>query len=1327
MNQLSSVEISGNLLSESIIQTLADENTKHRYAKPDSFRWYRYDVVDTSAVHNFRINNAYEQLIARWDLYGNQFRDMPIGELRDKWIKYFFQQLGYELKYLHSAQGAGELKFVLSHRGWDHDIAPVIHTVLYQQDLDKKTTDGAEKYSPHDNLQRYLINKKEEKWGIVSNGRELRILRDFFHETRKAYIKFDLEMIFEGRSFQDFRLLWRLIHPSRFLPSKDDEQPLLEHLFEESQAAGVAIGEDLRYNVRIAIETLASGFLHSTPELTNLMLDDHSSCKQFHHELLRVVYRVIFLLYAEQRNLMPGASSLYFQEYSISALRKKVESGVIPDDDFTDLWEGLKITFDMVFKGVPELGIPNYNGLLFHPDEIKTLNQYKCHNKALLEAIQYLTTFDKGGILHRISYIELGVDELGSIYESLLDYIPRISDKIEVFEDTVREKGKHKKKDREIAPRTFFLDPRGTSRKTSGSYYTNPQLVNALIDSALKPVLEQKLREAEQNRQSKVDALLSLKVCDPACGSGAFLIAATEFLGLELAKIQTGDDYPSDSAIRHGRRQVLRHCIYGVDINPLSAELAKVSLWLTAATDDQPLNFLDHHIKCGNSLVGATPELIQKGIPVEAYNPVTGDDKTICSERKRIHREYIKQKDKDRLQYTLQYKRYSTDSFVIHEPDLAKQFDEDSSEEIDELKQEYESYRQKDEFKWKKLVADFWTAAFFWQHDNPSEPYPAQHVLDALIDNEYTILNPDLERQITRLSQEYQFFHWHLEFPEVFEKDGFDCVLGNPPWERIKLQEQEFFAIKDDEIAKAPNKAARERLIKQLPETNPDLWVEFRKAKFSAESLSRFIRNSERFSLTAVGDVNTYAIFAELSRNLINDSGHSGIIVPTGIATDDTCKKFFADLNKHKQLYSLYDFENRAKLFPAVDSRYKFCLFTLSKRAQSETKYAFFLTKIEHLEDEQRRFTLSTDDIKLINPNTQTTPVFRTRADAELTKSIYQRVPVLVNEKTGENPWGIKFNTMFHMSNDSHMFHTESGEGRLPLYEAKMIWQYDHRFGTYEGFDSNTGSTHLPIPTIEQYNNPEFIVTPRYWVDKSEVENRLAEKWNRKWLMGFRDITNATNERTCISAFFPQTAVSNKLPLIFYSEKLMTRVYFLYACLSSIILDYVARQKIGGTSMNYFIFKQVPVLSTNFYSQQDINFVKPRVIELIYTTYDLKPFAEDMGYNGDPFKWDEDRRAMLKAELDAYYAKLYGLNRKQLRYILDPADLTENELRNILDPWEEVSDPLDPEGYEHRRQASTFPGETFRVLKQKEIRKYGEYRTRRLVLEAWERLEKQQK
>jgi hypothetical protein len=328
------------------------------------------------------------------------------------------------------------------------------------------------------------------------------------------------------------------------------------------------------------------------------------------------------------------------------------------------------------------------------------------------------------------------------------------------------------------------------------------------------------------------------------------------------------------------------------------------------------------------------------------------------------------------------------------------------------------------------------------------------------------------------------------------------------------------------------------------------------------------------------------------------------------------------------------------------------------------------------------------------------------------------------------------------MSNDSNLFHTEPAEDRVPLYEAKMIWHYDHRFGTFEGYDDSSSSSHLPIPTYEQYNDPNFGITPRYWVDELEVLKRLAyprdketrklfetlnpqqqreylEETAPKWLMGYRGLTNATNERSAIFGIIPKSGAGNSFIITNSNEEIVKKVC-LYSNVCSLSFDYVVRQKIGGTNFNFFITKQLPVLPPDFYSEADIEFIKPRVLELVYTAYDLKPFAQDMGYHGEPFKWDEERRANLKAELDAYYARLYGLNRKQLRYILDPADLTPRELENILDDWEEVKNPLIESEYKKRCEASTFPGETFRVLKDKEIRNFGEYRTRRLVLEKWE-------
>jgi hypothetical protein len=328
-------------------------------------------------------------------------------------------------------------------------------------------------------------------------------------------------------------------------------------------------------------------------------------------------------------------------------------------------------------------------------------------------------------------------------------------------------------------------------------------------------------------------------------------------------------------------------------------------------------------------------------------------------------------------------------------------------------------------------------------------------------------------------------------------------------------------------------------------------------------------------------------VFAETTRKIISSNGTVGIIVPTGIATDDTCKKFFGDLTQRQNLASLYDFENREAIFSAVHRSYKFSLLGMSNKAIAQANFSFFLTQPKQL-DGDRILQLSPQDIALINPNTLTCPVFRSRTDAELTKKIYQRVPVLENENTGKNSWGISF----------------------------------------------------------------------------------------------------------ILSIIPKFGLGHSAPVIILGIDKANLVSCLQANLSSLVFDFVTRQKLGGTNFSFFIVKQLPVIPPETYIEEDIKFISTRVLELVYTSWDMQSFAKDMGYEGEPFIWDEQRRALLRAELDAYYAKLYGLTRDELRYILDPADV----------------------------YGEDFPSETFRVLKNKEINKYGEYQTQRLVLEAWDRM-----
>jgi hypothetical protein len=410
-----------------------------------------------------------------------------------------------------------------------------------------------------------------------------------------------------------------------------------------------------------------------------------------------------------------------------------------------------------------------------------------------------------------------------------------------------------------------------------------------------------------------------------------------------------------------------------------------------------------------------------------------------------------------------------------------------------------------------------------------------------------------------------------------------------------------------------------------------------------------------------------------------------------------------------------------------------------------------------------RLFTLSPEDFALLNPNTKTCPVFRTRQDAELTLAIYRRVPILWRESPEENPWGVRFLLMFMMNTDSDLFRTrEDLEGQgfhlvgnrfvrgeevyLPLYEAKMFWHYDHRFATFAGKDTRD------VEPGEK-EDPAFLPLPRYWVPKEETEARLREAgWERGWLLGFRNVARSTDERTVIVSRLPLAGVGHSAPLLLPFLGLPSLL--LEANLSALVLDYVARQKVGGTNLTFHYLKQFPVLPPDRYTPEDLRFIVPRVLELAYTAWDLAPLAQDVWEEADeglreairawvaearlhpdappewvegpypfpPFVWDEERRALLRAELDAYYARLYGLNRKQLRYILDPQDLTPRELEDILSDYEEVEDPLDEKAYRKRVEKGAFPGETFRVLKDKDLKRYGEYRTRRLVLEAWERL-----
>ncbi|MCF1502232.1 N-6 DNA methylase [Afifella sp. H1R] len=941
-----------------------------------------------------------------------------------------------------------------------------------------------------------------------------------------------------------------------------------------------------------------------------------------------------------------------------------------------------------------------------------------------MEALYRLSWLaDKSGMVP-VNWRAMETEELGSVYESLLELQPQLGDdgKTLVFASEAAEQ-------------------KGNQRKTTGSYYTPDSLVQALLDTALDPVLDK--TEAEADDPAK--ALLKLSVIDPACGSGHFLLAAARRIATRLARIRA-EGTPSLADFRHALRDVARCCIHGVDRNPMAVELTKVALWIETVDPGLPLGFFDAQIRCGDALLGVFDlKVLEDGIPDAAYKPLTGDDKDVAKFYDRANKDA--KKGQGAFDFTGGRSDLPTAPLSAEFSDL-RDLPEDTVADVEAKAKAYRSLHKQDAFLRARMGCNLYTAAFLLPKTGEVPSGDSERTVPTSQDVWLAVgqgkgRKPIMEN--ARAATQARALHWPLEFPDIIGRGGFDVVLGNPPWERIKLQEKEFFAARDADIASAPNAAARTRKINELrdaEEGTPQraLWDAFQAEKRFSDAISTFARvdgqDGGRFPFTGAGDVNTYQVFAELFSCLAGPEGRAGVIVPTGIATDATTAPFFSHLVEEKRLSSLVDFENRAGLFPAVDSRMKFCLLTIGSN-EPAARFAFFLTEPAQLAEAERNFTLSPEQIAAINPNTKTAPVFRSRWDAELTAKIYTRAPVLIEDSKGSigNPWNVSLHSrIWHMAEDSEWFRTASnlsdagyvkngtswvaegartrqgalsvegsGAGVLnlhdagprgpqrfaPLYEAKMFHHFDHRWATYD-----QGGNARDVQLSEK-RNASFEPTARYWVPEAEVTKRLRDRnWTRDWLMGWRDITNATNERTTIAAVFPKSAVGHTSPLIFLDLEPDAIAGFL-ACLCSLALDFVARQSVGGTHLTFGYLKQFPILPPEFYTTARRGFITPRVLELTYTSHSLAPFARDLGHVGPPFAWDEDRRALLRAELDAFYARAYGLTRDELRYILDPADV----------------------------KGTDYPSETFRVLKEKEIRQHGEYRTRRLALASWDRME----
>ena len=1205
----------------------------------------------------------------------------------------------------------------------------VVESKRWRRPLDRRSDRRGEDTAPSTQMLRYLrrvddLTTGALRWGILTNGARWRLYYQGARSVSEQFFELDLAALLDlpGHNEGLFALTahqrrhWLTVFAlvfrrAAFVAGPTDPRTFHQRAIEDARFYEERVAANLSELVFDQVfPGLASAIAAAAPE---------APLPDVREAVLVLLYRLLFILYAEDRDLLPVRDKRY-DDYALRNVRgdigRRKDQGDVFSARATRYWSALDDLCQAIAHGDASIGLPAYNGGLFDQASTPLLGQIRLDDAVMATVIDALSFEQTPDGRRYINYRDLGVQQLGSIYERLIEH------------DLVRERD-------EITIRLNRL-----ARKGSGSYYTSDDLVALIIKETIEPLVRSRIdaflaRHAElatsplsEDRRigrlkplDPAEKLLDLKVCDPAMGSGHFLVNLVDYLADRVITTMAEAEAAVDGYLspligridnirttimakadasgwtidedqlddRHiVRRMVLKRCVYGIDKNPMAVELAKVALWLHTFTVGAPLSFLDHHLRCGDSLFGSW---VRTGIETATEQ---GGSLFLAEPIARA----------TRAAAPMQILEGLTDAEIAEAYRSAEVFTEIEAMTTPlntflSLVQAFEwlNIRDRDD---QKALFNYFSGTF----GDPIEIACGKiEVVQEIKDGERFA---ELLGQARRLTTEEQFLNWQVAFPGVWSAweraglhGGFDAVIGNPPWDRMKLQQVEWFAVRRRAIAMATRAADRKRMIDDLETAGDPLAREFADASARAQTAVHMARSSGDYPLLSGGDVNLYSLFVERAMTLVKPDGMVGLLTPSGIASDKTASAFFKGVATEGRLRALYDFENRRTryeaqpFFPDVDSRFKFCAFMASPTPTKElpATCAFFVQDVSELDDPERCFPLTAEDFARVNPNTGTAPIFRTRRDAALTTAIYNRLPVLVDRSSGEavKAWPVKYATMFHMTNDSGLFRTraalEEREGAwpvggnrfgspsgdwVPLYEGKMVQAFDHRAANIVVNLKNQHRPAQPVPaTPEQHQNPNWLPDPQFWVSASECS------WTAgvEWVLGFKEITAPTNVRTLIAALFPTIGFGNKVPIL-KPETTDRSEWLLAANLNATILDFVTRQKVQGQTLNLFIVEQLPVVplarynSVRFGPKTAGEIVREAVLELTYTAHDMAPFARDLGYLDEagrvkpPFCWDEDRRLRLRAKLDAVFFYLYGVtDRDEVRYIYSTFPIVERQ------------------------------------------------------------------
>ena len=632
----------------------------------------------------------------------------------------------------------------------------------WARNLDRKTQAGGDPFNnqnPSYQIDFYLRGADKD-WGLLTNGRQWRLYHRQSSYRLDNFYEVDLAaLLSENGDIEAFRYFYCLFRRDAFIPDASGTS-FLDLVLTESQQYTVAVSDDLKNRVYDALRLLIGGFLdfpRNRLDRTNPPLDKiQANC-------LILLYRVLFILYAESRGLLPVENPNYAARYSLAALAETVHETLDRGDliipTISDYWARLRGLFTLINDGWDHL-IPQYNGGLFNPAYHPFLEENELGNKALAQVIELLTRTEKG---ERIAYRDLDVRHLGNIYEGLLEYQPQIADQDLVIvskkgSETVAPKSSSNQEVAYPKGAVYLLTDKG-ERKATGSYYTPDYIVRYIVENTLAPLCENKT----------VHEILSLKILDPATGSGHFLVGVVDYLAEELithpGAPHIAETTDTETELAYWRRRVVESCVYGVDLNPMAVELAKLSLWLHTVAKGEPLSFLDHHIRCGNSLIGAKVENLSHLPELRKSRRKVGEAQTEIS---------------------MAFPFTDTVANAIGHYLLIEETESRTADQIHAKEHQLDIAQKM--LRFHKGVADLWISFFFGNEMDRKKYHTA---LDALRNKKMAELEAmPVYQWAQEIAAEKRFFHWEIEFPEVFrdrygrEKDnpGFDAVIGNPPY-----------------------------------------------------------------------------------------------------------------------------------------------------------------------------------------------------------------------------------------------------------------------------------------------------------------------------------------------------------------------------------------------------------------------------------------------------------------------------------------------------------------------------------------------------------------